>query len=68
MKRSELPEYTYDKNPKTLTEVMFDFVRDVLTTVLPFLRLKPFAKLVDKVFASQFARSFLGSYAMVLMM
>ncbi len=68
MKRSELPEYTYDKNPKTLTEVMFDFVRDVLQTALPFLRLKPFAKLVDKVFASQFARSFLGAYAMVLMM
>ncbi len=68
MKRSELPEYTYDKNPKTLTEVMFDFVRDVLQFIFPFLRLKPFAKLVDKVFASQFARSFLGSYAMVLMM
>ena len=68
MKKSELPEYTYVNNPKTLTEVMFDFVRGILQIVFPFLRLKPFAKLVDKVFASQFARSFLGSYAMVLMM
>ncbi len=68
MKRSDLPEYTYDKNPKTLSEIMFDFVRTVLQIILPFLRLKPFAKLVDKVFASQFARSFLGSYAYILLM
>ena len=68
MKKSDLPEYTYVHNEKTLTEVMIGFVRGILETVLPFLKIGPFPKLLDKVFASQFARSFLGSYAMVLMM
>ena len=64
----QLPEYTYDKNPKTLSEVMIGFVRGILEKVFPFLRFGPFPKLLDKLFDSQFARSFLGSYAMLLLM
>lgn len=61
-------EYTYQKNPLTLTQVMIGWVRGLLEKVFPFLKLAPFAKLLDKVFASKFARSFLGSYAMLLLM
>lgn len=61
-------DYEYKKNKETLTQVMIGWVRGLLETVLPFLKLAPFAKLLDKVFASQFARSFLGSYAMLLLM
>ncbi|MBR5015889.1 MAG: hypothetical protein IKX52_03635 [Clostridia bacterium] len=64
----QLPEYTYNKNPKTLSEVMIGFVRGILEKVFPFLRFGPFPGLLDKLFASQFARSFLGSYAMLLLM
>lgn len=64
----ENKEYVYDKNPKTLTEVMIGFVRGILETVLPFLKIGPFPGLLDKLFNSQFARSFLGSYAMLLLM
>ncbi len=63
-----LPEYKYDKNPKTLSEVMIGFVRNILETICPLLKYGPFPKLLDKLFASQFARSFLGSYAMLLLM
>lgn len=61
-------EYIYKNNPKTLTEVMIGYVRGILETVLPFLKFGPFPKLVDKLFASKFARSALGSYAMLLLM
>ncbi len=61
-------EYVYKNNPKTFTEVMIGWVRGILETVLPFLKIGPFPKLLDKLFASRFARSFLGSYAMIGMM
>lgn len=61
-------EFVYKNNPKTLTEVMVDFVRGILETVLPFLKIGPFPGLIDKLFASKFARSALGSYAMLLLM
>ncbi|MBQ0135584.1 MAG: hypothetical protein KBS43_02490 [Oscillospiraceae bacterium] len=65
---NKLPEYKYVNNPKTLSEVMIGFVRNILETVLPFLKIGPFPGLLDKLFASKFARSFLGSYAMLLLM
>lgn len=65
---NKLPEYKYVKNEKTLSEVMIKFVRDILETILPFLKIGPFPKLLDKFFASQFARSVMGSYAMILLM
>ena len=65
---NNLPEYKYKNNPKTLSQVMIGFVRSILETVLPFLKVGPFPKLLDKLFASKFARSFLGSYAMLLLM
>lgn len=65
---NNLPEYKYQNNPKTLSQVMIGFVRNILETVLPFLKVGPFPKLLDKLFASKFARSFLGSYAMLLLM
>ena len=61
-------EFVYKNNPKTLTEVMVDFVLGILETVLPFLKIGPFPGLIDKLFASKFARSALGSYAMLLLM
>ena len=64
----ENKEYVYKNNPKTLTEVMIGFVRGILETVLPFLKFGPFPKLVDRVFNSRFARSFLGSYGILLLM
>lgn len=64
----ENKEYVYNKNEKTLSEVMIGFVRGLLETVLPFLKIGPFPKLLDRLFKSQFARSFLGSYAMLLLM
>lgn len=64
----ENKEYVYNKNEKTLSEVMIGFVRGILETVLPILKIGPFPKLLDKLFASKFARSFLGSYAMLLLM
>ena len=63
-----LPEYKYDKNPKTLSQVMIGFVRDIIEFILPFLKFGPFPKYLDRLFNSQFARSFLGSYAMLLLM
>lgn len=66
--REPLPEYTYTKNEKTFTEVMIGFVRGIFETVFPFFRIKPFSILLDKLFASKFADSLLGSFAMVLMM
>lgn len=68
MAKETLPEYKYPKNPKKLSEVLIGFVRKILETLLPFLRIGPFPKLLDKFFASDFAKSFLGSYAMLLMM
>lgn len=65
---NNLPEYKYQNNPKTLSQVMIGFVRNILETVLPFLKVGPFPKLLDKLFASKFARSLLGSYAMLLLM
>ena len=61
-------EFVYKNNPKTLTEVMVGFVRGILETVLPFLKIGPVPGLIDKLFASKFARSALGSYAMLLLM
>ena len=61
-------EFVYKNNPKTLTEVMVGFVRGILETVLTFLKIGPFPGLIDKLFASKFARSALGSYAMLLLM
>ncbi len=61
-------EWVYTNNEKPFMDVMIDWVRGILETVLPFLKYGPFPKLLDKVFASQFARSFLGAYAMIGMM
>ncbi len=61
-------EYKYDKNEKTLTEVMIGFVRGLIEKIFPFTKFGPFPKLLDRLFASQMARSFLGSYAMLLLM
>ena len=66
--REQLPEYTYTNNEKTFTEVMIGFVRGILEKVFPFFRIKPFSLLLDKLFASKFADSLLGSFAMVLLM
>lgn len=66
--REQLPEYTYTNNEKTFTEVMIGFVRGILETVFPFFRIKPFSLLLDQLFASKFADSLLGSFAMVLLM
>ena len=66
--REQLPEYTYTNNEKTFTEVMIGFVRGILETVFPFFRIKPFSLQLDKLFASKFADSLLGSFAMVLLM
>ena len=46
-------EFVYKNNPKTLTEVMVGFVRGILETVLPFLKIGPFPGLIDKLFASK---------------
>ena len=67
-KKETLPEYKYVNNKLTFSQNLIGFVRKILETVLPILKLPPIAKLVDKVFASEFAKSFLGSYAMLLMM
>lgn len=64
----QLPEYTYQNNEKTLSQVMIGFVRGLLEKICPILKFGPFPKLLDRLFASQFARSFLGSYAMLLLM
>lgn len=61
-------EYVYKNNKETLTEVMIGWVRGILETVLPFLKFGPFPKLIDKLFNSRFARSFLGSYGILLLM
>ena len=61
-------EWVYTNNEKPFMDVMIDWVRGILETILPFLKYGPFPKLLDKVFASQFARSFLGAYAMIGMM
>ena len=66
--REQLPEYTYTNNEKTFTEVMIGFVRGILETVFPFFRIKPFSILLDKLFASKFADSLLGAFAMVMIM
>ena len=66
--KEQLPEYKYTQNALTLTEVMFGFVRKIIVTVFPFFRFKPFSLLIDKLFASKFAESLLGSYAMILLM
>lgn len=66
--KEQLQEYKFHENEKTLSEVMIGFVRGILETVLPFLKWGPFPGLLDKLFDSQFARSFLGSYAMLLLM
>ena len=63
-----LPEYQYDKNEKTLSQTMIGFVRGILEKICPLLKFGPFPKLLDRLFASQFARSFLCSYAMLLLM
>ena len=47
---------------------MIGFVRGILEKICPLLKFGPFPKLLDRLFASQFARSFLGSYAMLLLM
>ncbi len=64
----ENKEYAYTSNEKKFSEVLFDFVRNILYTICPILRFGPFPKLIDKLFASQLARSILGSYAMLLLM
>ncbi|MBO7690852.1 MAG: hypothetical protein J6T14_08500 [Clostridia bacterium] len=66
--KEQLPEFKYKANEQTLTEVMIGFVRGILETALPFFRIKPFSLLLDKLFASKFADSLLGSYAMLLLM
>lgn len=61
-------EWVYKNNEKPFMDVMIDWVRGILETILPFLKFGPFPKLLDKLFASQVARSFLGAYAMIGMM
>ena len=61
-------EWVYKNNEKPFMDVMIDWVRGILETILPFLKYGPFPKLLDTGFASQFARSFLGAYAMIGMM
>lgn len=66
--KEQLPEYKFHENEQTLSEVMIGFVRGILEKVFPFLKFGPFPGLLDALFASEFARSFLGSYAMLLLM
>lgn len=66
--KEQLPEFKYTANEKTYTEVMIGFVRGIFETVFPFFRVKPFSGLLDKLFASKFADSLLGAYAMLLLM
>ena len=66
--KEQLPEFQYVKNEKTLTDVMIGFVRKVFEILFPFFRIRPFSVLLDKLFASKFADSLLGSYAMLLLM
>lgn len=66
--REQLPEFKYVSNEKTFTEVMIGFVRGIVETLFPFFRIRPFSILLDKLFDSGFARSMLGSYAMLLLM
>lgn len=61
-------DYSYRTNEKPLSKVMIDFVRNILETICPILKIGPFPKLLDKLFASKFARSAMGSYAMLLLL
>ncbi|NLL62730.1 MAG: hypothetical protein GX241_00550 [Ruminococcaceae bacterium] len=61
-------EYIYKDNEKTFMEVMIGWVRGIIETILPFTKYGPFPELLDRLFASRFAKLFLASYAMIGMM
>ena len=65
--KEQLPEYTYTKNEKTFIDIIFGFIRHIFELIFPFFRIKPFSLLLDKLFASKFAETLLGAYALALL-